>query len=584
MQKIEVGPPSGVRGKRGVLTRLAKDVRGNTLALVGAALLPLMAMVGSSVDIGVAYMAKTRLQSACDSAALAGRRVLVNDTLTDATTDPVRVEATKFFKFNFPDGIYGTTVITPVITKPEAGTLKINATTEIPTSIMHLFGFSALPLSVSCSASQNFVNTDIMLVLDVTGSMSTSISDGNGGNTTRIQSLKDAVIALYDELAPIQTKLEAAGLRLRYGLVPYSSAVNVGKLIRAKDASYMRSSMPYQSRRVANSAPNTISSSNCTATSGGSAHAGSYNSTTKVCTYFVYEQHTIDTSGFLAGSTVDLTPIIGGSTAASTAAVNSAAWSGCVEERETVNTISSTSGYNVPAGATDLSVDLIPSTDANRWAPHWPQVVYPRGGGSTSQYYGQTGYAGKSIIQYDTSLNAAGAYYACPVEAKRLQAWSKADLQTYVNSLLPIGGTYHDIGMIWGARMISDAGVFADSPSTFGSMPVAKHVIFMTDGALAPNPDTYTSYGVEYNDMRVTGSSTAADQLNRHKQRFKMICNEVKKKNVSIWVVAFATASNAELNECASSASQISVSTNKAQLIAKFVEIGKNIGTLRLTQ
>ncbi len=55
--------------RKGFLARLARDVRGNTLAIVGAALVPLSAMIGSGVDMSRAYMAKTRLQSACDAAA-----------------------------------------------------------------------------------------------------------------------------------------------------------------------------------------------------------------------------------------------------------------------------------------------------------------------------------------------------------------------------------------------------------------------------------------------------------------------------------------------------------------------------------
>ena len=46
-------------------------------------------------------------------------------------------------------------------------------------------------------------------------------------------------------------------------------------------------------------------------------------------------------------------------------------------------------------------------------------------------------------------------------------------MQTYVNALKPTGNTYHDIGMIWGARMISSGGIFADSPDKFNGMPVS---------------------------------------------------------------------------------------------------------------
>ena len=88
--------------RKGFLTRLARDARGNTLAIVGAALVPLAGMIGSGVDMSRAYMAKTRLQSACDAAALAGRRVMQNDTLNATVTN----EATRFFNFNFRQHLY----------------------------------------------------------------------------------------------------------------------------------------------------------------------------------------------------------------------------------------------------------------------------------------------------------------------------------------------------------------------------------------------------------------------------------------------------------------------------------------------
>jgi hypothetical protein len=80
---------------------------------------------------------------------------------------------------------------------------------------MSMFGFGTLPLDVNCDASLNFVNTDVMMVLDVTGSMFCMPEEsGSCGRTSevsgsRIVALRDAVMALYDELAPIQTQLEA---------------------------------------------------------------------------------------------------------------------------------------------------------------------------------------------------------------------------------------------------------------------------------------------------------------------------------------------------------------------------------------
>jgi hypothetical protein len=174
--------------------------------------------------------------------------------------------------------------------------------------------------------------------------------------------------------------------------------------------------------------------------------------------------------------------------------------------------------------------------------------------------------------------------WACPAPAVRLTAWTRTALQNYVNTLSPLGGTYHDIGMIWGARMLSSGGIFADSPDVFNGMPVSRHIIFMTDGQLAPNCNTYTAYGVEQNDMRVTGAGSCPNQYDRHLQRFKMICNAARSMNISIWVIAFGTSLSSDMTECASNANQASTAADRDTLIARFQQIGSQIGALRLTQ
>jgi hypothetical protein len=52
----------------------------------------------------------------------------------------------------------------------------------------------------------------------------------------------------------------------------------------------------------------------------------------------------------------------------------------------------------------------------------------------------------------------------------------------------------------------------------------------------------------------------------------------------SIWVIAFGSSLQDHLLECASNANQASVASNRDELIARFRQIGSNIGALRLTQ
>jgi len=635
----------------GFLTRLARDTRGNALAIVGAALVPLAAMIGSGVDMSRAYMAKTRLQSACDAAALAGRRIMNNDTLTTE----VRQEATRFFNFNFRQGLYDTAAFTPVITRPEAGTIRVTASTTIPTSIMHVFGFDSLPLNVTCDAALNFVNTDVMLVLDVTGSMAENV-----GGTQKIVALRDAVMALYDELRPIQTQLEANGLRLRYGIVPYSSTVNVGQLLREQNPDFI-SNTAYIRTRVANYDdlevdyiptvhppqppveqiyPSSITQANCdrygrnvsfsgfspSATAGGGpaptdtwTRSFSNNESTGVdwgwagapdrstgrndnrmsCRrryvqrntsftadyyyrssgYTWQDEEPVDVSQFKMGNSITMSTDRAGrvETSASYDAFHlpsvatgvgttSITWNGCIEERKTTDTITSTSGYQMPEEAWDLNINAVPTPDDDnddlRWRPMIPAIYYAPGS--------------------NTPIGTA----ACPAPARRLQAWARGDMLGYVNALQPTGSTYHDTGMIWGARMISNGGIFADSPDNFNAMPVARHIIFMSDGQMDTDRSIYTLYGVERYDQRVSGMSNPSEsELNgRHMQRFKMVCNAARGMNVSIWVIAFGTTLSPEMIECASNANQASTVGNRDQLIARFRQIGSNIGALRLTQ
>ena len=60
--------PFAARGSR----RPARDERGQVIALMVVALIPLLGMVGLAIDIGYAYYSQRALQSSADAASLAG--------------------------------------------------------------------------------------------------------------------------------------------------------------------------------------------------------------------------------------------------------------------------------------------------------------------------------------------------------------------------------------------------------------------------------------------------------------------------------------------------------------------------------
>jgi Flp pilus assembly protein TadG len=519
--KNDLKAMDAARNPRATFSRLRTDKRGNAMAIMAMAMIPITAMIGSGVDMSRAYLTQSRLQQACDAGALAIRRSMTGNALTNADI----AEGRKFFDFNFPASTYETTDLTFNVSKVDgSNAITIGSTAKMPNKVMTLFGFNEQNITVNCNASQDFVNTDVTFVLDVTGSMADTTSDG----VVKMTGLRNAVMSFYDELKPAQDALEAKGLRLRYSFVPYSSTVNVGKLLMAANCQSLRD--PGQQ------------SAGCPLASQPSKYRTLKNSS---ATYYVNTPHT-------------------------NAWLTSSAYSGCIEERKTVN-VGTTGSLDIPSGAWDLDVDMMPSngTPDSQWTPWDPAPGNTYSGGVYSSTYTPYG-------------PPTSGYTACPAEARRLQRWERSDLQNYVNTLVPTGGTYHDVGMIWGARMISSGGVFADSPVSFGGLPVKRYIIFMTDGQLAPNASIYGLYGTEAYDKRVASGTTNLAQT--HQRRFDMMCNRVKQMNVSIWMIVFDDALSTNMKNCASSEDQASVSANQTDLINKFKQIAKSIGALRITQ
>jgi Flp pilus assembly protein TadG len=233
------------------LRRLAQDTSGNTLAIMAAAFFPLAGLIGGSVDMTRLYITKTRLQQACDAGALAGRKVMGSGSWTTVGANSSREQAYQLFAANFQEGDFGTGTRTREFTESE-GTVNGVASAQVPMTIMRIFGESTRTVNVTCTARMEIPNTDVMFVLDITGSM-------NSDN--KIGGLKSAVKCFYEALMRVDTP-EVCGndptattysgtAQIRMGFVPYSVNVNVGKLLPNQ---FFDDNWTYQTRQ-ANSTP-----------------------------------------------------------------------------------------------------------------------------------------------------------------------------------------------------------------------------------------------------------------------------------------------------------------------------------------
>ena len=121
-----------------------------------------------------------------------------------------------------------------------------------------------------------------------------------------------------------------------------------------------------------------------------------------------------------------------------------------------VNTITRASGLHDPERTPTTSTSTcIPNNDDTRWRPMCPQLSYRRTAG----------------IDHGAP---ARRWQRAPARPRRggCRPGPAATCRPTSTRCTPTGNTYHDIGMIWGARMISNGGIFADSPDTFNGMPV----------------------------------------------------------------------------------------------------------------
>jgi Flp pilus assembly protein TadG len=687
-----MGKKTASSGVRAMLNRLRKDQGGNTIAIVAVSLVPLLAMVGGGVDASRAYMVKSRLQQACDAAALAGRKAVGEQTFgagnpfEDSTAF---TRSREFFFENFPDGYQGTTDTEFVVGTEDDGTSVMGtATTTVPTVIMGLlasrdddtaaerknaqkiqrrnateageqglFTKQSIDLSVTCNATLEVNNSDITMVLDTTGSMTSSVSDGNGGTTTRIAALRAAAISFHSILTGAA---EGTNARIRYAMVPYVNTVNVGRLLYNENPFWITGggvdkTWNYQSRRPiyvyqttetrttnpADESRSSLTGAQCfnsfsknltagswtPASSGyssgqnatktgdpGATYTFAYKSwngststpsltstTTKTCIRKVTRVGPVTVNNETYDGTIpgavflrwehrqlafpvnDYVNSIDTSNPAVKVPSNvlsdpiTSRWAGCIEERTT--SPSATFAYDgtsqriTPTAATDLDIDTAPSNAATKWKPYWPEVTYRRttsSGANTSATVSEWGVKAETY---------------CPKEAQLLQTMDTDTFAEYVNDLNANGFTYHDLGMLWGARLSSPTGIFADNvnaePENGGF--VTRHMIFMTDGQLVTSGAIYSAYGVENHDARVTGALYGSGRDARHNERFKALCTAVKAKGIRIWVVAFATELTTDMTNCASANSAF-VSTNAAALNSTFVRIAESVADLRLSQ
>ncbi|CAN0599561.1 unnamed protein product, partial [Ectocarpus sp. 12 AP-2014] len=186
----------------------ACDQRGVVAIIFGIAAIPIMGMVGASLDYSRAANVQTQLQDALDGAILtAAHERQLSDAQMEAAIR-TQIEA-------MVGGAHGANSLTLNISRsPDEDTLvEITATMKVATTILEIMGVNDIVVGANAAVGVDFQSLEVALVLDNTGSMRSS---------NRIGSLREAALDFVDVVTD-----EGEADNVKISLVPYTAQVNI---------------------------------------------------------------------------------------------------------------------------------------------------------------------------------------------------------------------------------------------------------------------------------------------------------------------------------------------------------------------
>jgi Flp pilus assembly protein TadG len=174
--------------------------RGQTLPLIGLSLIALFALVGFGIDVGRIYATRTELTRSLDSGALAGVQELPDMA-------KARTMAEGYVAYNDPLAFN--------IQAQQVGAesrLRVTASKKVGMTFLHVVGVPDVTVTQSAVAGMGTVPVDVVMAIDVTGSMDYGCNASRTNSGCKIKEAKDAANALTDVLVPAGTTTDTTKL------------------------------------------------------------------------------------------------------------------------------------------------------------------------------------------------------------------------------------------------------------------------------------------------------------------------------------------------------------------------------------
>lgn len=199
---------------RAAVSRFAGAKDGNIAVLFAIAAVPVISFVGAAVDYTRANSARSSMQAALDSTALMLAKDLTEGTIT---TSQITQKADAYFKALYTNSDAKNVSINATYTASSGSgsTIVVNGSGAVNTDFMRVAGFPTLDFNTSSTSAWGNVRMRVAMVMDVTGSMSSS---------GKMPAMQTAAKALVDQLSALAKNPGDVYI----SLVPFAKDVNLG--------------------------------------------------------------------------------------------------------------------------------------------------------------------------------------------------------------------------------------------------------------------------------------------------------------------------------------------------------------------
>lgn len=560
------------------LAAYSTDRRGTIAVAFGLTAATAMLTVAVALDYTRALASRAELQSAVDAVALRA----MQEYSTGSRGAALNTSATSYLAAIVHDSTVTLDAGTPALNA--AGTAICASVTRVmPSTLMKVANINTINLHASaCSSVSGAGTLEIALVLDTTGSMGNSTSDGS----TKIAAMRTAANNFIDymfDTSPLKANTKMS-------VVPFASAVNVGTTYNGASWFDLTGSSSESFKSPAFVRDASIAASRFALFTQLKAIKSSWDWTGCVES-LPYPRNVTDSPPSSTVPDSYFVPLLAPDEPDSsyTGPITSTYYDW--RSRRYVTTTTTGTIYN--SNSYDNSyLDDDKGTCTSSPSGETPTDETTKQS-RACKYKGVTNppnsYGGPNIYCYSDSLI-------------RMQS-AKTSLKTKVSGLTDNGDTNIHEGFMWGWRTLSPNAPFSDG-RTYNMTTNTKVIVLMTDGTNtwssrdnAINRSTYGAYGYYSNansrlpptNQNITNSTNARaamDQLTRE------ACSNARAQGIIIYTVGFSgrndpidTKGRQLLTDCAGDSTRAFFTNSSTGLVSAFATISAGLGSgnLRLT-